>query len=98
MSQASVVREVWALLRVRKKWWLAPILLLLVLVGALLVFAQTSALAPFIYTIFYARGSAGRARTPPARAVDPASGVRPRRLPAPSRGRGRRRRPLPYPR
>ena len=52
MSRASVVREVWALLRVRKKWWLAPILLLLVLVGALLVFAQTSALAPFIYTIF----------------------------------------------
>jgi hypothetical protein len=39
-------------MRVRKKWWLAPILVVLMLVGALLVFAQGSALAPFIYTIF----------------------------------------------
>jgi len=52
MSQTSVVREFWAFLRVRKKWWLMPILVLLLLVGALLVFAQTSVLAPFIYTIF----------------------------------------------
>ena len=42
----------WAYMRVRKKWWLAPVLLMMVLVGALLVFAQGSALAPFIYTIF----------------------------------------------
>ncbi|MEJ2238453.1 MAG: DUF5989 family protein [Gemmatimonadales bacterium] len=52
MSNSSVVRELWAFLRVRKKWWLAPVLIVLFLVGALLVFAQTSALAPFIYTIF----------------------------------------------
>jgi hypothetical protein len=39
-------------MRVRKKWWLAPILIVLLMVGALLVFAQGSALAPFIYTIF----------------------------------------------
>jgi len=52
MSQTSVVREFWVFLRVRKKWWLMPILVLLLLVGALLVFAQTSVLAPFIYTIF----------------------------------------------
>ena len=39
-------------MRERKKWWLAPILIVLLLVGALLVFAQGSALAPFIYTIF----------------------------------------------
>jgi hypothetical protein len=39
-------------MRIRKKWWLAPILIVLLLVGALLVFAQGSALAPFIYTIF----------------------------------------------
>jgi hypothetical protein len=39
-------------MRVRKKWWLAPILIVMLLVGALLVFAQGSALAPFIYTIF----------------------------------------------
>lgn len=52
MSQTSVVRELWFFLRVRKKWWLMPIILLLFLVGALLVLGQTSALAPFIYTIF----------------------------------------------
>jgi hypothetical protein len=39
-------------MRIRKKWWLLPILLVMLLVGALLVFAQGSALAPFIYTIF----------------------------------------------
>lgn len=52
MSNSSVVRELWAFLRIRKKWWLAPVLIVMFLVGALLVFAQTSALAPFIYTIF----------------------------------------------
>jgi len=52
MKQASLVREVWAFLRARKKWWLAPLVLFLLLLGALLVFAQTSVLAPFIYTIF----------------------------------------------
>ena len=39
-------------MRERKKWWLAPVIAVMVLVGALLVFAQGSALAPFIYTIF----------------------------------------------
>jgi len=39
-------------MRIRKKWWLAPILIVMLLVGALLIFAQGSALAPFIYTIF----------------------------------------------
>ncbi len=48
----SILREFWAFLRVRKKWWLGPIVVVMVLVGALLVFAQGSALAPFIYTIF----------------------------------------------
>ncbi len=48
----SLVKELWAFLRVRKKWWLMPVLLVLLLVGTLLVFAQGSALAPFIYTIF----------------------------------------------
>ena len=52
MSSLGIVEELWAYLRERKKWWLAPVLLLMVLVGALLVFAQGSALAPFIYTIF----------------------------------------------
>lgn len=52
MSNPSLARELWAFMRARKKWWLLPILLVMLLVGALLVFAQGSALAPFIYTIF----------------------------------------------
>ncbi len=48
----SLARELWAFMKVRKKFWLLPILLVLFLVGALLIFAQGSALAPFIYTIF----------------------------------------------
>ena len=52
MGQASLARELWAFMRVRKKWWLLPIIVVMALVGALLVFAQGSVLAPFIYTIF----------------------------------------------
>lgn len=52
MAKASLARELWAFMRRRKKWWLLPIIIVLVLVGALLVFAQGSVLAPFIYTIF----------------------------------------------
>lgn len=42
----------WAYLRVRKKWWLAPMLIILMALGALAVFTESSALAPFIYTLF----------------------------------------------
>jgi hypothetical protein len=49
---ATLLKELWAFMKVRKKWWLLPVILLMVFVGTLLVFAQTSALAPFIYTIF----------------------------------------------
>ena len=52
MANSGLARELWAYMRVRKKWWLAPILIVLFLVGMLLVFAHGSALAPFIYTIF----------------------------------------------
>ena len=52
MANSSIVRELWFFMRERKKWWLLPIIVVLLLVGALLVFAQGSALAPFIYTIF----------------------------------------------
>ncbi|HJU69416.1 MAG TPA: DUF5989 family protein [Gemmatimonadaceae bacterium] len=53
MSQSSnLMGELWAFMRERKKFWLLPILVVLFLVGSLLVFAQGSALAPFIYTIF----------------------------------------------
>ena len=44
--------ELWAFMRERKKWWLLPVIIVMVIVGALLVAAQGSALAPFIYTIF----------------------------------------------
>lgn len=48
----SIAVEIWLYLRERKKGWLAPILLIMILVGGLLVFAQGSALAPFIDTMF----------------------------------------------
>ena len=44
--------ELWAFLRERKKFWLLPIIIVMLLIGGLLVLAQGSALAPFIYTIF----------------------------------------------
>ncbi len=44
--------ELWAFLRTRKKVWLAPVLVVMLLVGALLLLAQSSAVAPFIYTLF----------------------------------------------
>lgn len=52
MARSGLASELWAYMRIRKKWWLAPILIVMLLVGALLIFAQGSALAPFIYTIF----------------------------------------------
>lgn len=48
----ALVPEFWAFLRDRKKWWLAPIIIILALFGSLIVFTQGSALAPFVYTIF----------------------------------------------
>ncbi len=52
MSKVNLASELWAFMRVRKKWWLLPIIVVMLMVGTLLVFAQGSALAPFIYTIF----------------------------------------------
>jgi hypothetical protein len=48
----SIIAELWKFLRVRKKFWLLPIVLMMVLFGALLILAQGSAVAPFIYTLF----------------------------------------------
>lgn len=48
----SFVKEFWEFLKVRKKFWLAPILIVFVLFGALIVLTQGSAVAPFIYTVF----------------------------------------------
>ena len=52
MNKLAIIKEFWAFLRVRKKWWLAPIVVFLLLLGGLLVFAKGSALAPFIYSLF----------------------------------------------
>jgi hypothetical protein len=51
-GKLSIVGELWSFLRVRKKWWLLPILLILIPLGLILMFAQGSALAPFIYSLF----------------------------------------------
>ncbi len=48
----SIVADLWNFMRIRKKWWLLPILITLVIVGALVVFSQSSALSPFIYALF----------------------------------------------
>lgn len=48
----DLISDLWSFMRERKKYWLAPIILLMVLLGGLLVFAQGSAIAPFIYTLF----------------------------------------------
>lgn len=52
MSKMSVLREIWEFLRERKKWWLFPIILLLLLLSVLIVLTSTSAIAPFVYTLF----------------------------------------------
>jgi hypothetical protein len=52
MSKSQVVSELWEFMRTNKKYWLAPIVITLVAVGALLVLAKGSAIAPFIYTLF----------------------------------------------
>jgi uncharacterized membrane protein YjdF len=52
MSKLQVMSDFWAFLRENKKYWLAPIVIVLLLVGLLLVVAKGSAVAPFIYTLF----------------------------------------------
>jgi hypothetical protein len=52
MSKISILREFWEFLRVRKKYWLTPIFIVLLLLSALIVLTQGSALAPFIYALF----------------------------------------------
>ena len=48
----GLMKEFWEFLKIRKKFWLVPIVLILVLFGALIVFTESSVLAPFIYTLF----------------------------------------------
>ena len=52
MSKSRVLSEFWLFLRQEKKYWLAPIVFVFLLFGLLIVFSQTSAVAPFIYTLF----------------------------------------------
>lgn len=48
----DLLKDLWLFMRVRKKFWLAPIMVVMVLLGGLIVFAQGSVVAPFIYTLF----------------------------------------------
>lgn len=51
-EKLSILKELWAFMRVRKKWWLGPIIFFLIMLGLVIVMAEGSALAPFIYTLF----------------------------------------------
>jgi hypothetical protein len=48
----ELLKDLWGYMRVRKKFWLAPIILVMILLGGLIVLSQGSAIAPFIYTLF----------------------------------------------
>lgn len=48
----ELLSDLWRFMRLRKKFWLAPIIIIMLLFGSLLIFAQGSAVAPFIYTLF----------------------------------------------
>ena len=51
-GRMGIFAELWSFMKVRKKWWLGPIIFMLLFLGLLMVFTQGSALAPFIYTMF----------------------------------------------
>ena len=52
MRRLDTVKEFWSFLRARKKWWLTPIVMFLLVFGVILVFAKGSVIAPFIYSVF----------------------------------------------
>ena len=52
MSKLSILGEFWSFLKVRKKWWLAPIVIFLLLLGTLIILTEGSVIAPFIYALF----------------------------------------------
>ncbi|MBN1542996.1 hypothetical protein JW992_12690 [candidate division KSB1 bacterium] len=52
MSKLEIVKEFYDFLRIRKKWWLVPILFILLLMAVMIVFTESSAIAPLIYTLF----------------------------------------------
>lgn len=52
MSNQSIISEFWEFLKIRKRYWLLPIVIVLLLLGGLIVFTESSAVAPFIYALF----------------------------------------------
>jgi hypothetical protein len=52
MASESKISLIWGFLRTRKKWWLTPIVVTLILLGVLIVLSESSAVAPFIYALF----------------------------------------------
>ncbi|HPC36865.1 MAG TPA: DUF5989 family protein [Candidatus Marinimicrobia bacterium] len=52
MSKVSIIREFWDFMKVRKKWWLGPIIDFLLLLGFIIILTEGSAIAPFIYSLF----------------------------------------------
>jgi len=51
-NKLSIILEFWDFLKTRKKWWLAPIVIIMLLMGSLILLTEGSAVAPFIYTLF----------------------------------------------
>ena len=52
MAKSELVKELWSFMKTRKRYWLAPIVIVMVLLGLMIILAETSAVAPFIYTLF----------------------------------------------
>jgi hypothetical protein len=52
MGKMQILKEFWGFLKIRKRWWLAPIIIILLLLGFLIIFTESSSVAPFIYTLF----------------------------------------------
>ncbi|MBF0479820.1 MAG: hypothetical protein HQL26_10085 [Candidatus Omnitrophica bacterium] len=52
MGKSSMLKDLWGFLKSRKRFWLVPIIIILVLLGAILLLTESSAIAPFIYTLF----------------------------------------------
>ena len=48
----ELIKDIWDFLKIRKKYWLAPLIITIILLGALIIYTQGTAIAPFIYTIF----------------------------------------------
>lgn len=52
LAKLVIFKELWAFMRIRKKWWLGPLIFIFLLLGTIIVFTEGSALAPLIYTLF----------------------------------------------